>query len=39
MCMKKNDICDCEVIHSDVVEKVKQTFPADEVIDLVKFSV
>ena len=36
--MKKNDICDCEVIHSDVVEKVKQTFPADEVIfDLADF--
>jgi len=31
--MKKSEItCDCEVIHSDIVEKVQKTFPADEVI-------
>ena len=31
--MGKSEItCDCEVIHSDVVEKVQKTFPADEVI-------
>lgn len=36
--MKKSDICDCEVIHNDVVEKVKKTFPADEIIfDLADF--
>lgn len=36
--MKKSDICDCEVIHSDVVEKVKKTFPTDEIIfDLADF--
>ena len=31
--MGKSEItCDCEVIHSDVVEKLKTDFPQDELI-------
>ena len=37
--MGKSEItCDCEVIHSDVVEKLKTVFPQDELIfDLADF--
>lgn len=37
--MSKNDeICECEIIHEDIVKKVKATFPKDEVIfDLADF--
>lgn len=35
---KTNDICECEIIHEDIVKKVKSTFPKDEVIfDLADF--
>jgi len=31
--MKKNlPVCDCDVIHEDVVKRVKKTMPKDEVI-------
>ena len=29
---KKDEVCDCEIIHEDVVKKVKATFPEDEMI-------
>jgi len=33
MYMKKNlPVCDCDVIHEDVVKRVKKTMPKDEVI-------
>ena len=33
-----NELCDCEVIHEDVVKKVKATFPKDEMVfDLADF--
>ena len=36
--MYSNDICDCEVIHEDVVKKVKSTFPKEEMLfDLADF--
>ena len=36
--MNNNDICDCEVIHEDIVKKVKSTFPNDEMLfDLADF--
>ena len=37
--MQKNDeVCECEVIHEDVVNEVKATFPKDEMIfDLADF--
>ena len=37
--MPKNDeICECEIIHEDIVKKVKATFPKDEMIfDLADF--
>ena len=35
---KKDEVCDCEIIHEDVVKKVKATFPEDEMIfDLADF--
>ena len=35
---KKDEVCDCEIIHEDVVKKVKQTFPKDEMMfDLADF--
>ncbi len=36
--MKTNEVCECEIIHEDVVKKVKATFPKDEMIfDLADF--
>ena len=36
--MHSNDICDCEVIHEDVVKTVRATFPNDEMLfDLADF--
>ena len=36
--MSKDEVCECEVIHEDVVKKVKTTFPKDEMIfDLADF--
>ena len=37
--MKKSiEICECEIIHDDLVKKVKSTFPKDEMIfDLADF--
>ena len=36
--MYSNDICDCEVIHEDIVKKVKSTFPKEEMLfDLADF--
>ena len=37
--MQKNDeVCECEIIHEDVVNEVKATFPKDEMIfDLADF--
>ena len=33
-----NELCECEVIHEDTVQKVKSTFPKDEMIfDLADF--
>lgn len=35
---KSNEVCECEIIHEDVVKKVKQTFPKDEMMfDLADF--
>ena len=35
---KKEEICECEIIHDDIVKKVKTTFPKDEMIfDLADF--
>ena len=35
---KKDELCDCEVIHEDVVKRVKSTFPKDEMLfDLADF--
>ena len=36
--MKNEEICDCEIIHNDVVKAVRETLPKDEVIcDLADF--
>ena len=36
--MKNEEICDCEIIHNDVVKVVRETLPKDEVIcDLADF--
>ena len=38
MSQDKFAVCDCEVIHSDVVEEVRQTMPQDEILyDLADF--
>ena len=29
--MKNEEICDCEIIHNDVVKAVRETLPKDEV--------
>ena len=35
---KKDEICECEIIHEDVVKKVKAAFPKDEMLfDLADF--
>jgi len=35
---KKEETCECEIIHEDIVKKVKDTFPKDEMIfDLADF--
>ena len=35
---KKEEICDCELIHEDIVKKVKSAFPKDEMLfDLADF--
>ena len=35
---KKDEVCECEVIHDDIVKKVKASFPKDEMIfDLADF--
>lgn len=33
--IKKNDFCDCDTIHEEVVHKVSQKMPAKEVLDKV----
>ena len=34
----KAELCECEIIHEDIVKKVKQTFPKDEMMfDLADF--
>ena len=35
---EKDEVCECEIIHEDVVKRVKATFPKDEMIfDLADF--
>lgn len=35
---KKDELCECEIIHEDIVKRVKSTFPKDEMIfDLADF--
>lgn len=35
---KKDELCECEIIHEDIVKRVKSTFPKDETIfDLADF--
>ena len=35
---KKDELCECEIIHEDIVKRVKLTFPKDETIfDLADF--
>ena len=35
---KNEELCECEIIHEDIVKKVKSTFPKDEMIfDLADF--
>lgn len=35
---EKDEVCECEIIHEDVVKRVKATFPKDEIIfDLADF--
>ena len=29
---KKDELCECEIIHEDIVKRVKSTFPKDETI-------
>ncbi len=35
---KKDELCECEIIHEDIVKSVRSTFPKDEIIfDLADF--